>query len=189
MLKTLIALILAIPAVVYAADPPNVTNKTITVTGSIYRFCEVTPDGTTTLSLGDHRASKWEGTNNYLNHSGQNQDLNFTIKNCDAGTKVKISAQGPNAGGDYRSWLTNSNAEAQGIYVFLAVMNQDGVVEGGFNYKALPLNSTEYIDYATVRNANDIIPMKIRGTFRRLDTSVAPTGTFNQRFTVYFTFE
>ncbi len=185
MLKIFIAIIIAIPLVALAADPPNVTKKNITVTGSVYRSCTVEHAADATLNVGDHRASSWFDRD-WLDHriTGHNRTFIFNLKDCDAGTTVKISATGRNAGGTRTFWLKNEDTSAPDLYVDLKLLALDSDDE----IATLPLDGLTMREVTTVNNANDTTQVKIRGNFRRIDTSVEPVGNFRSTVTIIFTF-
>lgn len=187
MFKILIALVLAIPLVCHAAAP-NETTKTLAVTGSIYRTCKIETTNTT-LNLGSHSASMWGSGNNWLNHGTEvGRDFIINISECDLGTVIKLKGDGPNGGGAYNWWLKNQvEGGPENLYVSIGLMKKGSDTE----YTTLYLDNNIQRTYMTVTSSevNAVVPLKLRGTFRRIDTNDVPVGNFSGSFTVIFTFE
>jgi type 1 fimbria pilin len=185
MLKKLMILIIACPHLVMAADPPNVTRKTITVTGSVYRSCRVEISDPT-LQLGDHRASSWRSDANWLNHgiAGHSQTVSFFLRECDRGTTVKVSATG--AHDPNNPWmLKNTINSASDLYVGIQLvrLNDETIRD------TLPLTGSVHRTFTTINSADDVTELKIHGSFRRINNALTPVGTFQAPVVIIFTFE
>jgi hypothetical protein len=185
MLKKLMILIIACPHLAMADDPPNVTRKTITVTGSVYRSCRVEISDPT-LKLGDHRASSWSSSYNWLNHgiAGHSQTVSFFLRECDRGTTVKVAAKG-----DYdpnNNWfLKNTIQSAPDLYVGIQLVKFDNNADRD----TLPLTGTVHRTFTTINSADDVTELKIIGSFRRINNTLTPVGTFQAPVDIIFTFE
>lgn len=181
MLKTLIVLVLAIPAFVYAADPPNESRTRLTITGKVYRACSVTPPSNTTIDLGTYRTSDW--TPNYNNLRNGNTDIPFSLTDCDADTVLKITAKADNRGvanlSEYHWFIGNDNVTAPDLHAGIGYVKEDGTMHtlhtDGSNARVLSVSSGDVVT--------------IRLSLRRTNTTVVPVGEYSGAVTVIFTFE
>ncbi|WP_368758794.1 fimbrial protein [Klebsiella oxytoca] len=180
MLKALIALMITFPAFVFAADPPNVVSKQITVTGSVYRVCTVDTGGNgLSLDLGNHRADRWVSGNNYLAPASGTVPIEITLSDCDADTKVRVTFEGIYVSGN-KWFLANLNTEASELLASLQIYRN-----ASSDWKTLPMDKSEYVEI----DASGEQKIQLRGMFRRLDNNVNPVGLFKATPTMIFTFQ
>lgn len=177
-LKKIAVLLLFFPVLAFGGDDHSVD---LTVKGVAYKSCTV--GGDTTLNIGEHRANDWVAGANYLEPQGGRSYQTATIRlsNCDANTKVRISASGTAISSNVY-FMKNTKAE-QNIMGTLQVQKPSDQ-----SWASMAMDKSNYVDVATVSNATDTLEIKIRATLRRNDVNNSPVGKFEATPTLIFTF-
>lgn len=188
MLKKLIALFLAIPAVSFAAAEP--VSVKLKITGEVYRQCTITPGQELTLDLGRHHVDKWSEGNSFMVSMVSEKYMNFVLEGCDPGTTIKISALATNPGQEYW-WIANKSGAGYNPQLQAGVGFRKAGMTGGADFNTLYVNNTNPRTYKTTSagtsQQNEAI--ELFAALRRTDNSVKPAGKFEGTVTIYFTFE
>ncbi|HDS7198365.1 TPA: hypothetical protein R1887_005206 [Klebsiella oxytoca] len=177
-LKKIVVLLLLYPVVVFGVDNHSVI---LEVKGVAYKSCTI--EGDSTLNIGEHRANDWVVGANYLDpQEGRSyQTATIRLGNCDANTKVRISASGT-ASNSNVYYMKNTKAQ-QDIMGTLQVQKPSDQ-----SWVSMAMDKSNYVDVTTASNATDTLEIKIRATLRRNDINNSPIGKFEATPMLIFTF-
>lgn len=153
----------------------------LTVTGEVYRLCEVSMPENATFRLGDFVVSNWVENQSWLS-PGTTPEFIFTLTGCGVGNAVTISATGtPVNTTDRVSWLANQTGTAPELAASVELIKTDGTAV------PLPLDGTVY-PYTTISNISAPTEVKLKGLLRRTDNGNRPVGTYQATLTIHFEF-
>lgn len=175
MLKKMIILAAAFSASAIAAN--NESSRQITVTGSVYRSCEVS--WPTVLDMGARRASGW-GDSLFMNVPTGDSEAFITLSGCDEGTTVKIQAEASAS----ESWYMRNLDAEQDITANLAAFE-----ESNRRFLTLNMERRNSVTATVINDAMTTYNIRLRGLMRRTSLEISPVGTFRATPTLYITFE
>lgn len=183
LLKKMSVLLLALPAVNYAAEK----NVALTITGEVYRQCIIAAE-TLEANIGAHHVGTWVDGQDFLSSSGSTVSIPFTLTDCDPGTTIKISTKGGTLGAE--PWfIGNQRGNNPDLQARLQI-KQANATNDSDRYTFWMDKSRTYT-YKTTANGTSTTSETLTFfvSLRRPDVSIKPVGTFSGDVTIFFTFE